>query len=208
LRTYSILARYARACPCPPMRDIEEYVAGVAEADVERRVTSHLADCEACRTFVELMRVSQGDVAEMVEEEERRFVTAQAEERGRGAAEALLKILLPGRPGLFETVWESSLKFFEGLSRTEPRQWPQFERAEQLAGAMGFAGRPTGEVTAGVIASMTVLGTAWELAVGKIEESREEVRQEVTELAGRLGAGGELRGRLAEALPDILIRED
>ena len=190
--------------PCPSNEEVDEYVAGSAAKDVANRVSAHIEDCEACRSYVELLRASEAEVSRSTEQEERIFIAAHAEEKAEVAARTALERLLPEHLGLFEKLWSKAAEVFSDLSAKETSEWPSFRTGQQFAGAIGFIGTPGPEITSGIIIVMTALAVALELESGACEKSQAGVRRRAGELAKQFGAGSELQREVSSALPPLL----
>ena len=68
---------------CPSIEELEAHLTGALDQPSALRVSPHVEECPRCREFMETLRASQDPVADLVRREERLFVLAQTEERGR-----------------------------------------------------------------------------------------------------------------------------
>lgn len=191
---------------CPPGTVLKEYAENALRAERRAAIQEHIDFCNACRTTVWVLTASEAQLTEWQAQEERAYRQERARTVGCEAAREALAGLLPIGLEFLDRVLDSAWRLALDLKARTAAQWPKFGAAGQLAGALGFAGAPGPEVTATSIILVTALLVAQKITDGDIEATAEAVTTAVREAALTLGAGKELRQRLVEKVPPLLLR--
>ena len=191
---------------CPPRTTLEAYADDTLAADTKAAVKQHIEFCSACRYHVWLCTASESELAQCQAEEEQAHRQYEAQTLGREAAREALANLLPVGLEFWDRMWDSARQLVLDLRAKAPEQWPTFGTPGQLAGAIGFAGDSDPETTATSIILVTTLLVAQRIVEGEIEAKTDPIGAAVREAAQALGAGKELRKRLVETVPPILLR--
>ena len=200
LALHSILHKAVDTETCVSVDDIEGYVMGLLTDDEKEEVDGHLATCEFCRKRKDALKNALPEKKEFVRRQQQRFRLAVAEEEAR---EAIEDIFAEGTE-LFQSVWEEVENFIEDRDWQQLAEVTSTDSPGQLAGTLGFAGEPSSRLRMVVLIVLTVALLEWE-ATSAEKKELDEVREHVDHIAQRLGAGRELRGRLCDAVPSIVI---
>lgn len=191
---------------CPTKATLESYADNALTAGEMMAVKEHLEFCSTCRFHVWLCTASEAELARWQTDEERAHRRHQAMNWGREAVHEVLSCLLPAGLGFWDRMWDSAHQLVEDLRAKAPNDWPTLGAPEHLAGAIGFAGTPDPKVTATSIILVTTLFVAQRITDGEIEAKLGTIATAVDEAGQAFGAGKELRKRLVETVPPILLK--
>jgi len=191
---------------CPPKATLAAYTQNALPHEAMATVRKHMEFCSECHSHVWLLTASESELAKWQAEEERAHREYEARSVGRDAAREALSSLLPVGLEFLDRLWDSACALVLNLRAKRQEQWPRVGSAEQLTGALGFAGPVDPEATATAIILISTLFVAERIAGDEIGTSGEEIAAAVREAARAFGAGKELEQRLAETLPAILRR--
>lgn len=207
IRVHKSLREAVRSSECIPLGDLEGYIWGLLSAPEAEGVESHLETCEFCRRRLKLLDDALPEASEEARRQERVFLVSAAEDRAKDLAREALGKLVPSFAQLFDRVWERVSLYLEKLGPSSIDQLPEGEAPAALAGALGFAEEPDHRAEMAAVAVLIILSVQVDLLRGSVEREREAIRKRVSEIADRLGAGSELKRRLKEEVPELLLRE-
>ncbi len=186
---------------CPSKDELENFAHGKLSLQNSDRVREHIVLCAQCESYVQLFQATDEQLAEQAEREKVIFQKAAAQGRAYDAARVILKKLLPDKVSVFDSLWEHISGVLEEMLESKSIKGLSFGDSGEFAGALGFSGVPDPQTAAAAIIIGTTLATAYSLGNTVIASDPAAIKQTVSDIAGRLGAGKELKKRLAETVP-------
>ncbi len=193
---------------CPSLETLEKYADNSCSDEQAGEIAEHIDVCGRCRSYVWAFQASEEELANWQAQEELAYKEFEAKELGYDAARETLGKLLPGKIDLLDRLWQSALGFVLEIKDKAVENWPSFNQETRLAGVLGFADASDPEAEAASVIMATTLYVAQAVSDGDIEPSTKDIQTTINEVATKLGAGKELRIRLIETLPPLVLKTE
>lgn len=189
-----------------PSYDLLESYANTGANEKIGKIKEHINLCSRCRFYVWALQATEADLADWQGQEEKAYKEFCIKDAGFNAVKDALQKLLPAKINLLEKGWESILSFVLDLKDKAMESWPSFDQRAQLVGALGFAETYDPETDAASVIMATTLYVSQLVSDGQIKPHQEDIEAAIEETATKLGAGKELRKRLIETVPPIILK--
>lgn len=190
---------------CPSKQELEDFALNKLSVESSVRIKEHIKLCTSCESYVQLFMATDEQLAEQAAHEKIVFQKAAAQGRAYDVARVILKKLLPDKTSIFESLWDHISDVLEEMLANKSIKGLSFGDSDEFAGALGFSGVPDPQTAAAAIIISTTLATAYTLSSEETASDPATIKQTVLDIAGRFGAGKELKKRLAEIVPPHFI---
>lgn len=206
LSLQNILNQVISEDECPSYDFLESYSNNTCDSNKISETKEHIDLCSRCRSYVWALQASEADLANWQKQDELAYSEFKAKDLGYDAAKATLKELLPAKMDLLEKAWQSVLALVIDLKDKAIENWPSFDQRTQLVGVLGFAETYDPETDAASVIMATTLYVSQMVSDGQIKPHQKDIEAAIEEVAAKLGAGKELRKRLIEIVPPIILK--
>lgn len=203
---HSALNRIVDKDKCPLLDELEKYADKSCSDEQTGKITEHIDFCSRCRSYVWAFQASEEELADWQAQEELDFKEFEAKELGYNTAKETLQKLLPNKIDLLEKGWGSILSLVLDLKDRAMESWPSFDQRAQLVGVLGFAETYDPETDAASVIMATTLYVSQLVSDGQVKPYKKDIEVAIEEVATKLGAGKELRKRLIETVPPIILK--
>lgn len=205
LSLQNVLNQVVSEDKCPSYDFLESYANNTCESS-KIEIKEHIDLCSRCRFYVWALRASEANLADWQTQDEEAYKEFCARDLGFNTVKETLQKLLPAKIDLLEKGWESILSFVLNLKDKAMESWPSFDQRAQLVGVLGFTETSDPETDAASVIMTTTLYVSQLVSDGQIKPDLEEIEAAIKETAIKLGAGKELRKRLIETVPPLILK--
>ena len=206
LSLQNILNEVVSEDKCPSYDFLEDYSNGTCDSSKVTETREHIDLCSRCRFYVWMLQASEAELADWQVQEKKAYREFCEKDLGFAAVKNTLQKLLPSKVNLLEKGWESILSLVLDLKDKAMESWPSFNQRAQLVGVLGFSEAYDPQTEAALVIMATTLYVSQLVSDGQIKPKQEEIEVAIQETATKLGAGKELRKRLLETVPSIIIK--
>ena len=206
LSLHNVLDQVVSEDKCPSYDELESYANNTAENSTIGKIKDHIDLCSRCRFYVWTLLASEADLADWQARDEKAYKEFCERDLGFNTVKDTLQKLLPAKIDLLEKGWESILSFVLDLKDKAMENWPSFGQQAQLVGVLGFAETSDPQTDAASVIMATTLYVSQLVSDGQIKPQAEDIEAVIEEAATKLGAGKELRKRLIETVPPIILK--
>lgn len=203
LSLHKILDQVVSEDKCPSFDLLESYVNNTCQ---DGKIEEHIDLCSRCRFYVWTLQATEADLANWQVQDEKAYKEFRESDPGFATVKDTLRKLLPAKIDLLEKGWESILSFVLNLKDMSLDNWPSFNQETQLVGVLGFAETSDPETDAASVIMATTLYVSQLVSDGQVKPEQEDIEAAIKEAATKLGAGKELRKRLIETVPPIILK--
>jgi hypothetical protein len=205
LSLYKALNRIIDKDECFPAALLKDYADNICDAAQKRRIKDHLNSCGRCSAYIWAFGASVEELQNWQQQEELEYHEYTKKYLGYSTARDVLSKLLPSRLDFLDEAWNSVAAFVINLKTQAAQNWPSLAGGPQLAEALGFAESSDAQTDAASMILVTCLYVSQALADGEIEPSQKDLEAVVKDISEKLGAGKELRKRLIETVPSLIL---
>ena len=198
---FKIMSKVVNEDACPSVELLESYVLQSSLGEKSEQITKHVALCEHCKFYIWALQASEKELTEWQTQEEQAYQEYEAFD----TAKETLQKLLPNKLELIDNIWQSVLAFVLDLKGKAIENWPSFDTGTHLVGVLGFEESYDPEAEAASIIMATTLYVSQAISDGQVKPCQEDIETLIRDVAAKLGAGKELRKRLIETVPPIVL---
>ena len=206
LSLQNVINQVVREDKCPSYDLLESYSCNACESSKTGEIKKHVDLCSRCRFYVWALQASEADLANWQTQDEKAYKEFREKDLGFTAVKDALQQLLPAKIDLLEKGWDSILSLVLDLKDKAMENWPSFDQRAQLVGVLGFAETSDPQTDAASVIMATTLYVSQLVSDGQIKPQAEDIEAVIEEAATKLGAGKELRKRLIETVPPIILK--
>lgn len=206
LSLHSVLNQVVSEDKCPSYDLLESYSNNACESSKISEIKDHIDMCSRCRFYVWALQASEADLADWQAQDEIAYKEFREKDLSFTTVKETLQKLLPDKIDLLEKGWGSILSLVLDLKDRAMESWPSFDQRAQLVGVLGFAETYDPETDAASVIMATTLYVSQLVSDSQVKLHQEDIEAAIEEVATKLGAGKELRKRLIETVPPIILK--